>query len=241
MYAIIPEYNYSGINTGFTSWTASGLIWRGSWLPVNMTGCFVIRSHQFIRFVGPSVELNKVYVQLAGDAMTIGEYAEAFSYAHRALTNSRQLNHPHSLIGAYSVLGSMHWQLTKQRFAAHRQTVDLGGRVSADSAVWYMQQAETISSRLNDPKEIAGIRFAKGTMLADPEPRRAIPLLTYALRVYHKHGKYNNCVALHVKLADAAVSLHQLSAARQHLMAARQLSQTHTLIDADVLVRLQDS
>ena len=202
---------------------------------------WLLRSLRIQEPRGPSIELNKVYVQLAGDAMTIGEYAEAFSYAHRALTNSRKLNHPHSLMSAYSVLGSMHWQLVKQRSAAHRQTVNLSDRVSADSAVWYMQQAETISLRLNDPKEIAGIHFAKGTMLAEPEPRRAIPLLTYALRVYDKHGKYNNCVALHVKLADAAVSLHQLSAARQHLMAARQLSQTHTLIDADVLVRLQDS
>lgn len=50
---------------------------------------------------GPSIELNRVYIQLAGDGSTTGNFPEAFVYANRALANSRQLNHPHSLMSAY--------------------------------------------------------------------------------------------------------------------------------------------
>ncbi len=185
---------------------------------------------------GPSVELNKVYVQLASSSTYVENYSESFAYAYRALANSRKLNHPHSLMSAYNELGKLHWLLVKQRPALSDQPPT----ASADSAVWYLQQAESIALRLNNSKDIAATRFVKGSILAQREPRKAIPLLMYALGIYEKHRMYHNCAALHVELANAHIVLNQMPAARQHLLNAQHY-QRQGQVDAYVPVSIQYS
>lgn len=186
---------------------------------------------------GASIELNRVYVQLAASGVGVENYDEAFAYGYRALANSQKLKHPHSLMSAYGVLSGLHLSRAEQRSPRTNHRVV----AFTDSAFWYMQRAEAIALSLNDPKEIAGIRHAKGTMLAENEPQKAIPLFTYALGVYEKHGKNNNCAVLHLVLANAYIMLNQLTAARQHLLNAERMCQEHKPIDADVPTNIQYS
>lgn len=189
---------------------------------------------------GPSVQLNRVYVELTGGSALVGNFKDAFSYAHLALANSRELNHPHSLMSAYSVLSSLYYHLSKQQPTTPDQRRTLA---YADSALWYIQQAETIALSLNDPKEVAGIRQARGGMLVEREPRKAIPLLQYALAIYDRKPEARHDQArLHLALANARTAINQLPAARQHLLATERIfRQGEPIIDAYVSADLQYS
>lgn len=184
---------------------------------------------------GPSIDLNKVYVQLAGSSAAVNDYEGGFFYAHRALANSRQLNHQHSLMSAYGVLGGLYWQVAELEPKARPRFV----KNPADSALWYLEKAEAIALQLNQPKDIAGIRYSKAKILVQRDPRKAALLLTYALGVYRQHRMYNNCVLLHTTLAGAYTSLRQLSLAGQHLVAAEQLYRTQKPVDASSMVSIQ--
>ena len=193
---------------------------------------------------GPSVQLNRVYVELTGGSVLVGNYREALSYAHRALANSRKLNHPHSLMSAYGVLSSLYHQLSIQRSVTPDQRKSSSATIAyADSALWYIQQAETIALRLNDPEEVAGIRQAKGVMLVEGKPQKAISLLRYALAVYNRKPEARHDQAkLHLALANAQTATGQLPAARQHLLAVETIfRQGKPIIDAHVSADMQYS
>ncbi|MBO0929807.1 sensor histidine kinase [Fibrella aquatilis] len=177
---------------------------------------------------GPSVNLNKVYVQLTGDGATVGNFSDAFGYARRALANSRQLNHPHSLMSSYVMLSGLHWQ------CAQDTSVDKSLKASADSALLYVEKAEAIALTLANPKELAGVRYNWGCMLSVRQPRKAIPLLTYALAMYEQEKGSNNQVVLHNTLFTSYMAIKQLSMSYAHLLKADSICQTQKLVDAPV-------
>lgn len=180
---------------------------------------------------GPSVDLNKVYIQLAGDAMLAENYAEAFRYARQALTDSRKLNDPHSLLSAYNMLGILHWQLLEKEDERAIRQFD----VSPDSASLYIQQAEPIALRLNQPIDLANVRALKGTMLMVSRPLEAIPLLTYALNYHQAHNSYYQAVRMRLFLAKSHLALHQLAQAHKQLITAKRTCQQNGIRESPVV------
>jgi two-component system, sensor histidine kinase PdtaS len=174
---------------------------------------YVLRYHETR---GPSVALNKVLIQMAIEHSVIGNYPEAFTFAYRALSNSRRLGHRHSLMSSYAMLGSLHYELTQQQsdLPATKRTLHL------DSAAHHWQQAEAIALRLNVPLDIAASRYARARLLIGPDPQAAIPLLGQALRIYLTLPQSQNVVSLHTDLADCHTRLGQLPIALRHLRQA---------------------
>ncbi len=184
---------------------------------------------------GPSVELNRVYIQLVGDMTGVSNFPQAFNYAYRALANSHKLNHPHSRMSAYSCLGGLHWGVAAGQAATHSQWAGEAARkAAADSAVWYYQQAERIAATEDNPKELAIIRTSKGGMLLGSDPKKAIPLFIYALGVYEKQGAYQSQVNTNLALANAHLNLRQLPDAHKHLLATEAIFRKSNRIDAHV-------
>ena len=169
---------------------------------------------------GPSVDLNRVYVQLASDGPTTGNFPEAFVYANRALSNSRQLNHPHSLMSAHWMLGTLHLWRAKQDLEAPTDQRKTG----LDSAAWHLQQAEAIGLKIGKTIDIAGIRNARADLLAESNPAQAIPLWEYALREYTKARKGLGVVYLHHRLSMAFLAVSNRRKAYYHLRTADSVS-----------------
>ena len=185
---------------------------------------------------GPSVELNRVYIQLVTTVPGDTDVNEAYHYACRALANSRRLKHPHSLMSSYNVLSGLY------RGVAGGQ-ISINGLVDrkacADSAAWYLQQAETIAVQLNNPLDLVSIRLAKASMLMGDKPRQAIPLLVYAQAFYKKQRSHHSALATNLLLTTAYTKLNQLPAARQCLMEAQSLSNQPEPIDTSQYAALQ--
>lgn len=186
---------------------------------------------------GPSVGLNKVLVQLTYNGPLPGNEAEAFGYAYRALSNSRRLGHPHSLMSSYALLGGLHHDLATQQPAPPPQPQ----RMHLDSAAWYWQQAETIALRLNVPLDIAASRYQRARLLMEPAPQRAIPLLNAALRTYLSLKTAQNIVSLYNDLARCHIRLEQLPEARQHLLRADYHTQHGDHVGLEIRLKTQET
>ncbi len=184
---------------------------------------------------GPSVELNRVYIQLVGDVSGVSNFPQAFSYAYRALANSRKLDHPHSRMSAFNCLGGLHCGVAAGQAATYSQWAgEKARKVAADSAVWYYQQAERIAVTQDNPKELAIIRTVKGGMLLDSDPQKAIALLTYALHIYEQQGAYQSQVNTNLALVTAHINLNHLSKAHKHLLAIGGVFRKSNQIDAHI-------
>ncbi|KAB7731005.1 hypothetical protein F5984_09245 [Rudanella paleaurantiibacter] len=168
---------------------------------------------------GPSIQLNKVLIQLSSDESVMGNFPEAFVYANRALANSRQLNHPHSLMSAYWMLGTLHLKRAQNGLDTPtvRQKTDL------DSAARYLQQAETIALRIGRAIDIAGIRESQAELLADSDPFRAIKLREYTLGEYKKTKQGVGIVGLHYTLSTAYLAVNNPAKAYTYLLVADSL------------------
>ena len=169
---------------------------------------------------GPSVKLNKVYVQLASDGPLSGGYPEAVGYAYRALANSRRLADAHCLMSAYGVLGGLYRHSAQQPQTPVRRQAAV-----TDSAARYFRQAEALALRLSQPLDVAVARWQQAQLLAVRSPQRAAPLYAYALNIYERTGAVDNVVELHNQIASNYVAMNGLDSARHHLARATQLRQ----------------
>ncbi|KAB7733048.1 hypothetical protein F5984_03665 [Rudanella paleaurantiibacter] len=169
---------------------------------------------------GPSVELNKVYIQLGNASGTIKDYAQTYAYGQKALANSRKLNHPHSQMSAYTFMSGVHWTASR----AFRFTPERPFAYSADSALFYIQRAEAIARQMKVPLEIAYVLRSKGGILAEREPRKAIDCFTEALKVHQTLKNWGQIINLNLELVQAYLNLGDLRTARAHLLTAEQVN-----------------
>ncbi|WP_083940524.1 sensor histidine kinase [Rudanella lutea] len=169
---------------------------------------------------GPSQELNKVYIQLGSSSETIKDYAQAYVYGHKALANSRKLNHPHSLMSSYTFLSGLHWIANR----AFRFTTERPFAYSADSALFYIQRAEAVARQIKSPLEIAYVLRSKGGILAEKAPRQAIDCFNGALKVHEARNDLAQMISLNLELVQAYIYLNDLDRARTHLLAVEQMS-----------------
>ncbi|WP_019990587.1 sensor histidine kinase [Rudanella lutea] len=168
---------------------------------------------------GPSVQLNKVLIQLSGDESVMGNFPEAFVYANRALANSRQLKHPHSLMSAYWMLGTLHLERAQNGL----DTPTARKKTGLDSAARYLQQAEAIALKIGKTIDIAGIRNTWAELLLDSDPAKAVDLLEYALRAYLTSGQGVSITRLHYKLSTAFLAVNNRRKAYEYLEKADSL------------------
>ncbi len=176
--------------------------------------------------LGPSADLVRLHVQFGSVLGPLRRPRDVFNHAHRALSIARRLrstDSTHCLMSAHVVLAGIHGWDT-------RTAGNLAPQLSLDSAYRYLSLALGYARQLNKPDELPGIHFnIAGYWSARRDYRRALPHLRTALDGYARLGHHHNTAVLAMNLAQALLTLGQVSSAGLYLDSARRECGRHRI------------
>ncbi|MFC5412584.1 histidine kinase dimerization/phosphoacceptor domain -containing protein [Larkinella bovis] len=195
-----------------------------------------IRCERILEPRGPSAELAKLYIQLAGIATATHRYRDAYGFVHRSLTMAKQIHSDHAQMSAYTMLSGLH-SANFINDSTEKKNVTY---LSFDSTFYYNRLAEKLARKLRDPKEVAIIQLNTGSLWMQRDVRRAIPYFQKAMAFYKARQVFYSVAIVHLCLARAYVRIRQFTNARHHLDQTQFLRQQHDLKTHDLLENLAD-
>lgn len=161
---------------------------------------------------------GKIYIRLADLELRQQDPEKAKYYIHEAIQICSTHSLPKGLLSAYRLLGEIYLKEPDNPDGATSSTT-----ASLDSALHYLQKAETLSIEIEDEKELATVRYNIGRLYAKRLDKRAIKKLEYAVEITSKNKPLTPIINSRTALAHAWLNFENPDEAKKIIAASEQL------------------